>query len=490
LSTFASFALAAPILRALEERGYSAPTPVQSQAIPPAIAGRDLLAVAQTGTGKTAAFLLPTIHRLLQAPTTVRPKGWNGPRALVLTPTRELAAQVAESFAAYASETTFRETVVVGGVSQLKQEKALARGADLLVATPGRLQDLMGQRLVDLRLVETFVLDEADRMLDMGFIQPIREIAASLPVPRQTLMFSATMPRPIADLARTLLVDPVRIEVEKRKETAGLIEQMVYPVPRPMKHALLRHLLGKRGVERAIVFTRTKHGAERVMKGLRDAGFDADAIHGDRTQRQRNRALDGFRTGFYSVLVATDVAARGIDVDGVTHVFNYDLPEDPESYVHRIGRTGRAGATGVAIAFCDPAERDLLRAIEKEIGARVPMADLPPRTGRRDEHAVESAPVVEPKVAAPAPKPDHQPKAAHPHAAKPPHHHERAAGKRGGAKPGGPPAGKRSSKKKGYPKSGPVNGKPGPKAAKKAGGRGGKPGKGAGAGPAAGRKRG
>jgi ATP-dependent RNA helicase RhlE len=474
LSTFHSYAFAAPILRALEERGYASPTPVQHEAIPPAMTGRDLLAVAQTGTGKTAAFLLPTIHRLLQTTATTRPKGYNGPRALVLTPTRELAAQVADAFVAYASNTSLRETVVVGGVSQLKQERSLMRGTDLLVATPGRLQDLMNQGLVDLRLVETFVLDEADRMLDMGFIQPIREIASALPSPRQTLMFSATMPKPIADLARSLLTDPVRITVEKRKETTGLIEQMVYAVSKPMKHALLRHLLSKRDVERAIVFTRTKHGAERVMKGLRDAGFEADAIHGDRTQRQRNRALDGFRTGYYQILVATDVAARGIDVDGVTHVFNYELPDDPESYVHRIGRTGRAGAKGVAIAFCDPNERVLLKAVEKEIGARVPVMDLPPRSAKPVDRDEPRRDPVEDERPAPvrAPQPKHAPHAS---VEKPAHHHERSVEKRSNAKPVGKP-----TTKKGYPKNSKVNGKPKAKASKKVRGPMAKPGKGAG----------
>ncbi|MGP1309439.1 MAG: DEAD/DEAH box helicase [Phycisphaerales bacterium] len=462
MPTFDSYALAAPILRALKARGYETPTPVQHAAIVPAIAGRDVLAVAQTGTGKTAAFLLPTIHRLLRADANTRPKGYNGPRALVLTPTRELASQIAEAFDAYAGQTALRSTVVVGGVSQLKQERALARGVDLLVATPGRLQDLMDQRIVDLRLVETLVLDEADRMLDMGFIQPIREIAAALPSPRQTLMFSATMPRAIEDLARSLLVEPERIEVEKRKETAGLIEQMVYPVTKALKPALLKHLLSDESVERAIVFTRTKHGADRVMRRLRDAGFDADAIHGDRTQRQRDRALDGFRTGYYRVLVATDVAARGIDVDGVTHVFNFDLPDDPESYVHRIGRTGRAGATGVAIAFCDPNERGLLKAVEKEIGARVPMRELPPRSPdavarEREAKAAERAEArAERQQHAAPPVHDHAPakrderaapgkpkKKAKVRGGKKPH-----AGKPSGAKVGGPKPRKKTGKAK------------------------------------------
>ncbi len=466
MSTFASYGLAAPILRALEDRGYATPTPVQHEAITPAMAGRDVLAVAQTGTGKTAAFLLPTIHRLLSSGPNTRPKGFNGPRALVLTPTRELAAQIADAFVEYANGTSLRETVVVGGVSQFKQERSLSRGTDLLVATPGRLQDLMNQRLVDFRLIETLVLDEADRMLDMGFIQPIREIAAELPSPRQTLMFSATMPRAIADLAKSLLTDPVRITVEKRRETTGLIEQMVYPVSRSLKPALLKHLLAKEDVERAIVFTRTKHGAERVMKGLRDAGFDCDAIHGDRTQRQRNRALEGFRFGHYQVLVATDVAARGIDIDGVTHVFNYELPDDPESYVHRIGRTGRAGATGTAIAFCDPQERKLLRAVESEIGARVPLVDLPPRS----PEAVARERAMSRGETAPQPAPA-APAAHHHHTTPPAHHHDRSADKRAGAKPVGKPA-----KKKGYPKNSTINTKPN----KKVRGKKAQPGKGAG----------
>ena len=421
MQTFEAFGLAAPILRSLEQEGYTHPTPVQAESIAPAMADRDVLACAQTGTGKTAAFLLPIIHRLLETPRAFRHQGIATPRALVLSPTRELASQIADSFATYARHTHLKETTVVGGVSQHRQERALARGCDLLVATPGRLQDLMNQRIVDLGSIDVFVLDEADRMLDMGFIQPIRQIASAIPQSRQTLMFSATMPRAIAELARSLLNDPVRVTVEKKVETARLIEQMVYQIDKPRKQSLLHHLLIQPGVDRAIVFTRTKHGAERLSKNLEAAGFDCTAIHGNKTQRQRERALDAFRHGDCTILVATDVAARGLDVDGVTHVFNYELPDDAESYVHRIGRTGRAGAKGIAIAFCDPAERKLLRAVEAEIGARVPIAELPPRSNASGAPAPRPA---TPEVQAPRaeqraerrPAPQAQARDSRPHA--------------------------------------------------------------------------
>ncbi|MEC9374319.1 MAG: DEAD/DEAH box helicase [Planctomycetota bacterium] len=366
MTQFSSLGLAEPILRALGDAGYTTPTPIQAQSIEPAMSGRDLLGCAQTGTGKTAAFALPILHRLHTAG-----RGRGLPRALVLSPTRELASQIAESFAEYGSHTRLRGTVIYGGVSQYRQEKALRAGVDVVIATPGRLIDLMEQGLTDFSAIETLVLDEADRMLDMGFIHPIRRIAAAIPASRQTLMFSATMPREITKLADSLLRDPVRVSVDRVASAAPLIEQVVYMAPRSRKQGLLEHLLLEHRVERGLVFTKTKHGADRVCRNLRRAGVTADSIHGNKSQNQRQRALDGFRSGRASVLVATDVAARGLDVDGITHVFNFDLPMEPEAYVHRIGRTGRAGAKGMAIAFCDHEERGLLKSIERLIGTRV-----------------------------------------------------------------------------------------------------------------------
>ncbi len=389
-TTFSNLKLAEPILRALSEAGYETPTPVQAMAITPAMSGHDVLAVAQTGTGKTAAFALPIIHRLLKdgpaprpsrdehnaGPRAPRRRGRPGPaylpRALILSPTRELATQICESFNDYTRHCKLRHTAIYGGVSQFRQEKALSLGVDVIVATPGRLMDLMEQGVVDLSAVRTLVLDEADRMLDMGFINPIRHIAAALPEPRQTMLFSATMPPAIAKLAASLLKHPTRVEVPQEKANIPKIEQSVHLVESGEKQRLLEKMIGDAGIQRAVVFTKTKHGADRVAKRLLDAGIDSTAIHGNKNQSQRDRALDAFRRGRFRVLVATDVAARGLDVDGVSHVFNFDLPLEPEAYVHRIGRTGRAGATGIAVAFCAPEERGLLRAIEREIGSKVP----------------------------------------------------------------------------------------------------------------------
>lgn len=391
--TFAQLNLAEPVRRALDEAGYTTPTPIQGLAIPPALLGRDVLGIAQTGTGKTAAFALPIIHRLLTMPAARLPKGPTPPpaqggrgkgrqarreppflpRALILSPTRELATQITESFNEYARHAKLRHTAIFGGVSQFRQEKALERGVDIVVATPGRLIDLMDQGLTDFSAVRTLVLDEADRMLDMGFIHPIRRIAEELPEPRQTLLFSATMPPAIAQLASSLLKEPVRVEAPRDKANLPKIEQSVHMVDAEAKHPLLERMLGEGDVERAVVFTRTKHGADRLARRLLSAGIESVSIHGNKTQGQRDRALNAFRQGKSRVLVATDVAARGLDVDGVTHVFNFDLPREPEAYVHRIGRTGRAGATGVAVAFCTPEERGLLRAIERETGTKVPV---------------------------------------------------------------------------------------------------------------------
>ena len=390
---FSDLRLSQPILRALTAEGYTTPTPIQEQAIPHAMAGRDLLGCAQTGTGKTAAFAIPILERLLAAAPDKARRGPRTARALILSPTRELAEQIGQSFAAYGRDTGLAHAVIFGGVSQLHQERALARGVDIIVATPGRLIDLMEQRLIDLSCVEVFVLDEADRMLDMGFIQPIRRIASTTPAKRQTLLFSATMPRSIQQLAASLLRDPVRVSVTPVSSAAPMIDQAVHLVDRHSKQSLLEHLLADGAVTRAIVFTRTKHGADRVAKKLLRAGIGADAIHGNKAQNQRRKALDRFRTGRARVLVATDVAARGLDVDNISHVFNFDLPVEPEAYIHRIGRTGRAGATGIAIAFCDHEERGLLREIERLLGKRItisPAVKLAPAAASAD-HADRDA---------------------------------------------------------------------------------------------------
>jgi ATP-dependent RNA helicase RhlE len=371
VSPFAELGLLPAIVRATADEQYLEPTPVQRQVIPAAVTGRDVLACAQTGTGKTAAFVLPILHQLAGHPT------GGGIRVLILTPTRELAAQIAERITAYGRYLRFRSAVIYGGVSQFRQEGALKQRPDLLVATPGRLLDLMGQGLVKLDQVAHFVLDEADRMLDMGFIHDVRRVIGALPKTRQTLFFSATVPRPIEALAQNLLVDPVRVSVTPKATAAETVDQSVVFVEKAHKGSLLEQLLRGGDVERAIVFTRTKHGADKLSRKLEQAGIDAPAIHGNKSQNARERALAGFRGGRTRVLVATDIAARGIDVDGVTHVFNFDLPNVPESYVHRVGRTGRAGASGRAISFCDREERPLLGDIERLLRKRLHVLDVP-----------------------------------------------------------------------------------------------------------------
>lgn len=366
---FSELKLIEPLCRALESERYERPTPIQERAIPPVLEGRDLLGCAQTGTGKTAAFVLPLLQRLAGARRDGRI------RALVLAPTRELAAQIDERVSAYGKHLGLRHTVVFGGVSQFRQTRALRPPPAVLVATPGRLLDLVNQRFIDLSAVEVLVLDEADRMLDMGFIKDVRRIVAMTPNTRQTLLFSATMPRDIVDLARSILKDPVRIDVAPAARTPDLVKQSVYFVARADKRRLLERLLRSNDIERALVFTRTKRGASRVAQQLDVAGIRADAIHGDKTQGARLRALSDFKRGATRVLVATDIAARGIDVDGVSHVINYDMPDAAESYVHRIGRTGRAGASGIALSFCDGDERGVLKDIERLMGTRVPVAD-------------------------------------------------------------------------------------------------------------------
>ncbi|MCL4250684.1 MAG: DEAD/DEAH box helicase [Anaerolineae bacterium] len=372
---FNDLKLIEPLQRALQTEGYTTPTPIQAKAIPHILAGRDLVGCAQTGTGKTAAFALPMIQHLSTTPSRHNRRVIRG---LVLAPTRELASQIGDSFAAYGRHTQIKNIVIFGGVGQQPQIDALRRGADVLVATPGRLLDLMSQGYIRLDTIEFFVLDEADRMLDMGFIHDVRKVIAALPKQRQTLLFSATMPQDIQDLADRILIDPVRVEVTPQATTVEKISQSVFHVEKKNKRALLEHILSDKALRRVLVFTRTKHGANKLVRQLDQSNIQAEAIHGNKSQSARERALLNFRTGKTRVLVATDIAARGIDVDDVTHVINYELPNEPESYVHRIGRTARAGASGTAYSLCDVEERPYLRDIEKLIRLRVPViADHP-----------------------------------------------------------------------------------------------------------------
>jgi ATP-dependent RNA helicase RhlE len=374
--TFENLNLIEPLLRALKTEGYSKPTPIQAQAIPVLLERKDLLGCAQTGTGKTAAFALPILHLLHQDELFV--KGPVGIKALILTPTRELAIQIGDSFTAYGKHLRLSHTVIFGGVSQHTQVKALRDGVDILIATPGRLLDLMDQRHVKLQHLKMLVLDEADRMLDMGFIHDVKKVIARVPAKRQTIFFSATMPPEIASLANTILSNPVKVEVTPVSSTANTIQQSVYFVEKNNKRKLLHHLLQDRSIATALVFTRTKHGADRVTRQLNDAGIRAEAIHGNKSQGARQRALSNFKSRKTRVLVATDIAARGIDVEELTHVINFELPNVPETYVHRIGRTGRAGASGISISFCDEEEKEFLDDIQKVIGKKIPVvADHP-----------------------------------------------------------------------------------------------------------------
>ncbi|MGN8772300.1 DEAD/DEAH box helicase [Paenibacillus barengoltzii] len=359
------------ILKALEQENYTTPTPIQQQAIPPILGGQDLLGCAQTGTGKTAAFAIPTLQLLHKdgAPRA----GRRNIRALVITPTRELALQIYENFCAYGKYLPLKCAVIFGGVSQKPQETALQKGVDILVATPGRLNDLMQQKLIDLKDVELLILDEADRMLDMGFIHDVKKLIAKTPSQRQTLLFSATMPGAIAQMANSILRNPVKVEITPVSSTVDTIGQYLYYVDKGNKRDLLIHLLQDPSIESAIVFTRTKHGADRLVRYLTKAQVSAKAIHGDKSQGARQTALQDFKNRTLRVLVATDIAARGIDIDELSHVVNYELPNIPETYVHRIGRTGRAGQSGVAISFCDFDEKPYLADIEKLIGKRVPV---------------------------------------------------------------------------------------------------------------------
>jgi ATP-dependent RNA helicase RhlE len=388
MSSFSALGLSSPLLRSLDAEGYATPTPIQAKAIPHVLAGRDLFGCAQTGTGKTAAFALPLIERMLAAP---RPRAPRGCRALVLAPTRELAGQIHESFRAYGRHAGITSVVVYGGVGQRPQADALHRGTDVLVATPGRLLDLIGQRLADLRGVEYLVLDEADRMLDMGFIHDVRRIVGLVPRERQTLFFSATLPDEVRRLADTMLRDPLEVKTAPQATPAETVDQSVLHVAKAGKRTALVSLLRSEAMDRVIVFTRTKHGADKLQRDLAKAGIDAAAIHGNKSQNQRERALAAFKAPRPPVLIATDIAARGIDVDGVSHVVNYELPHEPETYVHRIGRTGRAGQTGAAVSFCDPEERLRLRAIEKLLRQSITARNAPP-AGSEAEPDAEPAP--------------------------------------------------------------------------------------------------
>jgi len=444
LTQFTDFGLAKPLLRALADEGYATPTPIQAQAIAPVMAGRDLQGIAQTGTGKTAAFALPILHRLAGERRQPPRKGC---RVLVLSPTRELASQIGESFRTYGRHIGVSVAVVFGGVKYGGQHKAMANGVDVLVATPGRLLDHLQERTITLSGVEIFVLDEADQMLDLGFIVPIRKITAQLPKVRQNLFFSATMPGEIGKLAGELLRDPLKVAVAPQATTVEKVNQKVLFVEQGRKRALLAELFDDPGFKRVIVFTRTKRGADRVAKGLEQVGVEAASIHGDKSQGQRERALADFKAGGVRALVATDIAARGIDIDAVSHVVQFELPHVPESYVHRIGRTARAGADGSAVAFCADDERPLLKDIEKVTRQQIPSWD------RRNDRQLGAATAAMPEVGRPeradtrgagAHRGQHQPKRNRNHGGGGfkggAHRHEGGAPRQGEAGPQGRPS--------------------------------------------------
>ena len=374
--SFENLNLIEPILRALKTEGYTTPTPIQEQSIPIILRHQDLLGCAQTGTGKTAAFAIPILQLLYQ--DRLQHKEQKTIKALILTPTRELAIQIDESFAAYGKHTGLKHLVIFGGVSQNPQTEALRRGVDILVATPGRLLDLMNQKYVHLDHIKMLVLDEADRMLDMGFVHDVKKIIAKVPAKRQTLFFSATMPNEIQQLANTILTKPEKVEVTPVSSTAETIQQELFFVEKNDKRSLLAHILKDKNIKTALVFTRTKHGADKVVKDLIRVGITAEAIHGNKSQNARQRALSNFKNRTTRVLIATDIAARGIDIDDLTHVINYELPNIPETYVHRIGRTGRAGASGIAMSFCDAEEIEFLKDIHKLISKQIPVNEEHP----------------------------------------------------------------------------------------------------------------
>jgi len=371
-NTFKNLGLIESLLTSLAQEGYTEPTPIQTEAIPCLLKGKDLLGCARTGTGKTAAFALPIIQKIVEEPKIRTPKA---ARALIVTPTRELAAQIDESFRVYGAKTNITRALVFGGVGKPAQIKALLRGVDVLVATPGRLLDLHGEGAVRLDKVDFFVLDEADRMLDMGFIHDMKKVIALVPKNRQTMLFSATMPQAIREIAAKILVDPIRVAVDPEDAPAEHITQSVFYVEKADKKRLLVNLMAKEGIGRALVFTRTKHYANRLAASLTADGIASDAIHGNKSQNHRTKALDGFKKGELRILVATDIAARGIDIEDLTHVINFEIPNEPETYIHRIGRTARAGASGTAISFCGSDERPYFKAIEKLLGEKVPVAE-------------------------------------------------------------------------------------------------------------------
>ncbi len=374
--SFENLNLIEPILRALKTEGYTIPTPIQEQSIPIILDRKDLLGCAQTGTGKTAAFAIP-ILQILEGGK-IYDKGPRAIKCLILTPTRELAIQIGESFAAYGRHTGMKHTVIFGGVSQGSQVSALKSGIDILIATPGRLLDLINQKFVHLHHLKIFVLDEADRMLDMGFINDVKKIITKIPQKRQTLFFSATMPPEIQKLANTILVDPEKVEVTPVSSTAETIDQSIFFVEKGDKKKLLIHLLNDKAVKSALIFTRTKHGADKIVKDLVKAGVRTEAIHGNKSQNARQKALSNFKSGQLKALIATDIAARGIDIEELSHVINYELPNVPETYVHRIGRTGRAGSSGIALSFCDEEEMEYLKDIEKLISRSIPVVEEHP----------------------------------------------------------------------------------------------------------------
>lgn len=446
MTLFTDFGLAQPILKALAAEGYEKPTPIQAQTIPYAMEGRDVCGIAQTGTGKTAAFALPILHRLNENP---KPRRAKSPRVLVLSPTRELASQIADSFRVYGRNLRLTTEVVFGGVTISRQEKALVNGVDVLVATPGRLIDLIDRRALSLREIEILVLDEADQMLDLGFIHALKRIVTLLPKERQSLFFSATMPKTISTLADSFLRNPANVAVTPVATTAERVEQSVIFVQTGRKQVLLETLLRDPSIERVLVFTRTKHGADKVVRGLDKAGIVGAAIHGNKSQPQREKALAAFRNGSCRVLVATDIAARGIDVEGVSHVINYDLPNVPESYVHRIGRTARAGATGLAISFCNDEEKAYLKDIEKLTRLKVPVMPLPeglpaaPAAGEASDQRREQPQRGRPAPHARGHQGHGQSRSADPNAERGPKRRRGRGGKPGGnAQPhGGQPAG-------------------------------------------------
>lgn len=376
--TFKDLEIAAPILKALQKKGYNEPTPIQEQTIPTILRGKDLLGIAQTGTGKTAAFAIPIIQQLAEAEgdksqATHHSKGKRSIKALIITPTRELAIQIGECVTDYSTYTNLKHTTIFGGVKPHLQTTHLRQGVDILIATPGRLLDFISQGEVDLRDIKHFVLDEADRMLDMGFIADIRKLLKLLPAKKQTLFFSATMPKDIAVLSRSILHDPARVEVTPVSSPVDIINQCIYYVEKPQKRALLTSVLKKEPEKSVLVFSRTKHGADNIARSLKKAGIASEAIHGNKSQGQRQRVLADFKTGKVKVMVATDIAARGIDIRELEMVINYDLPDVPETYVHRIGRTGRAGHSGVALTFCSSEEQPLAKSIQKLTGKRIKM---------------------------------------------------------------------------------------------------------------------